>query len=132
MPYVRRNDEGNISGIFMQKSDEANEHLEGNDPEILEFLSTDKDAVLGEEEPDALQDLHHLRLSDLGMIRVVEDLIELLVEKDVISMAELPKNATVRLKHRQKLRNKLQPYAHALSGDKDTNVMNPRTWLEED
>ena len=48
-----------------------------------------------------------LSLSDLGLIRTIEDIINLLIEKKIISFTELPVEAQKRIKDRQRFREKL-------------------------
>jgi len=133
MPYVTRDDKGHINAIFSEQNALTSEQLSINDPELLTFVlqSDSKDKTTLDD--DQLDDIYNLKLSDLGMIRVLEDLIELLFEKDIIAISELPKVAQERLKQRQLLRKKLAPFANAVSEtNKDFNVLNPNNWLEED
>jgi hypothetical protein len=57
-----------------------------------------------------MQDEPYKRLteSDLAFIRVLEDMIALLAEKNVIKIAELPKAAQDKLASRHKLRFQLR------------------------
>lgn len=128
MPYVTRDNEGHINAIFNKPVSGAEEHLSARDPELVNFISGDEET---DDSEMAITELHDLRISDLGMIRVLEDLIETLIEKDVIMVRDLPKMAIQRLKTRRKMRRKLQPYSHVLSEDPDRNVLNPSTWIED-
>jgi hypothetical protein len=69
-----------------------------SDPEIWEFLNDNDDE-------DSLRT--SLNLSDLGLIRTIEDLINLLIAKKIISFTELPVEAQERIKQRQRFRKKL-------------------------
>lgn len=127
MPFVSRDSNGKINAIYNQATINSNEQLAVNDPELSAFLSSTPDST----EPPP-EELYDLRLSDLGLIRVLEDLVEVLIEKDVIRISDMPKIAIQRLKKRKMLRMKLAPYTKMMSGDKDTNVLNPDTWLDDD
>jgi hypothetical protein len=45
-----------------------------------------------------------LALSDMGIIRLLEDLIDLLIQKNVIIFTELPEQARERITERKRLR----------------------------
>ena len=69
------------------------------DEEILTFLSKDSDV-------DSWIQL--LSLSDVSIIRVIEDLIDVLVKKNVIMLTDLPEEARDKLKERKKVRKKME------------------------
>jgi hypothetical protein len=48
-----------------------------------------------------------LELSDTSIIRVLEDLIDLLIEKKLILFTELPKEAQEKIQSRKRLRTKM-------------------------
>ena len=56
-------------------------------------------------------------LADLGIARVTEDLIDLLIDKGVISFTELPENAQKKLIDRRGLRNELGYVAKLFNED---------------
>jgi len=45
----------------------------------------------------------------MGIIRLLEDLIDLLIQKNVIFFTELPEQAQERIKERKRLRETLNP-----------------------
>ncbi|MCX5821917.1 MAG: hypothetical protein NT047_18705 [Deltaproteobacteria bacterium] len=65
------------------------------DEEILDFLHTTVSA-------DSRKLL--LALSDMGIIRLLEDLIDLLIQKNVILFTELPEQAQERITERKRIR----------------------------
>ena len=65
------------------------------DEEILDFLHTTVSA-------DSRKLL--LTLSDMGIIRLLEDLIELLIQKNIILFTELPEQAQGKITERKRLR----------------------------
>ena len=80
MPYVQRNTQSEIIGLLRQPSDSANEFLVASHPDVVAFLS---DAAQGQESLFSPQ-------TDLEMVRIIEDLIELLISKNVIVLTDLP------------------------------------------
>ncbi|WP_456385981.1 hypothetical protein [Desulfolithobacter sp.] len=98
MLYVERDEQGKIVAICRQPGDRAVEAKELLDPEVLEFLCSSG-------EKDALSRL--LSLSDNSIIRVLEDLIDLLVRKKVILFTELPEEAQKKIQDRKQLRRRM-------------------------
>ena len=99
MPYVTRDDNGNIIGIFRSPMSGASEELSAEDPEIIQFLS---DGDSGE------QLKWELFVSDLLMGRLVEDMIDVLIDKNVMTITDLPAGAQRKLMRRRHLREKMQ------------------------
>ena len=95
MPYIQRNAEGTIVAIVKEASDDAREFLSPSHPEIITFLC----AGSGEQEQ-----FHPL--ADLEMVRVIEDLVELLISKNVIVLTDLPPAVQQKLLRQQSRRNK--------------------------
>jgi len=95
MTYVERDISGKIIGI----SDKANENCQ-------EMIKADS-----KELAVAVLQLTGLKLnidslaSDLEMIRVIEDLIDVLTEKSIISINDLPPAVQLKILTRKSLRN---------------------------
>ena len=100
MLYVKRDDAGNIIGLHNKPEPGAEEQKSIMDEEILEFLNRNIDA-----DPR----VHLLSLSDIGIIRILEDLINLLVRKNIILFTELPEEAQEKIRNRKRLREKISP-----------------------
>jgi len=112
MPFVRRDAEGNIEALFRTPRDGASEEVSTGDPEVRSFLG------LSDADGQELQDWIR---ADLSLARVTEDLIDLLIEKGIISFTELPEAAQAKLINRRGLRNELSYVASLFgSGDGDT------------
>lgn len=92
MTYIKRDGEGNIQAISFVKSKDFTEEL-NNDHELKRLIS----AMPPKADADAIA-------SDLEMIRVVEDLIDTLVAKSVISLNDLPQPVQLKLLKRKNLR----------------------------
>ena len=82
MLYVHRNANGKITGLSLEPGEKA-EAASINDPDVKEFLAE----------------------SDLDMARVLEDLIALLIKKNIITEDELPESAQLKLLYRRNTRN---------------------------
>lgn len=110
MPYVNRNKEGGIVQLLDTPSGENSEWLELASPEIVAFLqkpvsvSNIKDALSG---------------SDSEMIRVIEDLVDLLMEKQVFIFTELPEAAQSKLNARKKLRQDVNALDNLIGEDEN-------------
>lgn len=100
MPYVTRNKKGEIKSIYA--SPPPNAKAEWVDPEqmeeVVEFLNSSRDAE---------HSYSYLASSDLELIRVLEDLIDLLCEKHIIAFTELPESAQQKLGTRKKVRENM-------------------------
>lgn len=98
MLYVERNEVGKIVAVLREASRPDMESKLTVDSEILDFLGEhiDRDAVL-----------QLLASMDTGVIRVVEDLIDLLIKKNIIMLTELPEEAQEKLISRQRVRQRI-------------------------
>jgi hypothetical protein len=101
MPYVSRDESGRINGVFDHAEVGVSEEVPPNDPELARFL-----ADQGLSSPDAIRQL--LSESDLRMVRLVDDLIDLLIDKSVIKFTDLPPAAGEKYLQRQVARKRLQ------------------------
>ncbi len=93
MPYVTRDENNSIVALFKESQFEEQEYLPENAVEVRNFIGLNENV--------------HLETSDLGMARVLEDLIDLLISKHVIMLTELPIDAQSKLLKRQKTRQGL-------------------------
>lgn len=94
MFYIKRNAAGEIELLSKEAIGEASEKIAADDPEVLAFLS---------EQPGSTE---NFLASDLAFVRVVEDLMEVLLDKGVISFTDLPEAAQHKVMQRQSLRAK--------------------------
>lgn len=106
MLYVERDGRGNIVAIYNAPNEKATEQKDSADGEVLDFLSE----TAGEDSRKLL-----LSLSDKGMIRLIEDLIDLLIRKNIILFTELPEQAREKMQERSKLRGEIA--SHSLTVD---------------
>lgn len=83
MPYVQRNAQGEIVSLLKEAATSASEFLPATHPEVAAFLSDTAGA------PDAAASIFS-PTSDLEMVRIIEDLVDLLIAKNVIVLTDLP------------------------------------------
>lgn len=98
MLYVKRNITGQIEALSNHQSPEFSEQLSLDSEELVAFLSDEERQNLAKE---------HLHHSDFSMVRILEDLIEVLITKNIIQFTELPDGAQDKILARKKLRNLL-------------------------
>jgi len=119
MPYVVRQADGSISAILKEATADSGEYLPESHPDIAEFLGADTVMAGGYNKGEA-----NLRLalqdSDADIARVTEDLVHLLVKKNVILFTELPEIVQEKLISREKLRTKLNAPGHTIISDDET------------
>jgi hypothetical protein len=120
MPYVIRQADGSVSAIFKDTVTESDEFLPLNHPDITAFIGQG-DVIDNESSREregnvrvALQD------SDAEIARVTEDLVGLLVKKNIILFTELPDIVQEKLISREKLRSKLNLPGPTIISDDET------------
>ncbi|MDH4392696.1 MAG: hypothetical protein QE285_14895 [Aquabacterium sp.] len=86
MPFVRRDAQGALLSLHRQAEGGATEWLADNDAQVLSFLA---------QQADGFEQL------DADFIRVLEDLIDVLVDRHVINMTDLPPAARDKLAARR-------------------------------
>jgi hypothetical protein len=99
--YVKRDENGEITMVGREPGPEMTESLDADDPAVQRFLQS------GEDDPTA-EVAEALQRSDAELVRVVEDLTNLLIQKGVIQFTELPKAAQHKLLDRRQLRRDRQ------------------------
>ncbi len=98
MFYVERDKDGKIVALHNATNPSLVEQKSLMDKEVVEFLNA----------TDSWKQL--MALSDLGTIRVVEDLIDILVRKNIINFTELPEHAQQRIMERKQIREKISSH----------------------
>ncbi len=92
MPYIGRSQNGEIVVVAVNKSTAVAEWMDPATPELRAFLA--QLAPAGDD----------LSRSDQALIRVVEDIVNTLIEKNVIRFTDLPEAAQHKLLERRSLR----------------------------
>ena len=98
MPYIERSADGKIIGLRTVAGPNSTETKSLTDDEILNFLKDNLDNTF-------LKSL--LAQSDAGLIRLLEDLIDLLTKKNIILFTELPEKAQEKIIEREQIREKI-------------------------
>jgi hypothetical protein len=99
MFFIERSADGVIVAIHQMPSEKAMEQKTLMDEEVLEFLGRDNKLNSW---------IKLLSLSDVSIIRVLEDLVDLLVKKNVIMLTELPEEARDKLRERKRVRERME------------------------
>jgi len=115
MPYVMRNAEGRIIAVLSEEV-EGSEMVGSNDPDLGKFLSADSPEQRAQRE---------LMESDLGLIRVIEDLINVLVERGVIMFNDFPEPVQRKLLSRSGLRKEFSYVDDLFNADDNTFLPPP-------
>lgn len=117
MPYVQRNTEGKIVAVSASETATTREWVEEGSHDLNAFLL---DMALGKDgvDPGVVRALGE---SDLAMIRVVEDVVDLLIEQNLLRFTDLPVPAQEKLMQRRSLRSHLNSLS-LLSND-DSGVI---------
>jgi hypothetical protein len=94
MPYVKRDEQGRITALNLEPGDGL-EEISSSSSELLDFMHS-----MGLEQST-------LQQSDMRLVRVLEDLIDLLIDRDVIRFTDLPLPAQEKLMERRSMRQSL-------------------------
>lgn len=94
MPYVMRDSQGRIFSVHQDSSVPGSEFAAPDSPEVLAFLYAGESASKAE-----------LAALDLSFIRVIEDVIDILVQRNLILFTELPPVVQEKLNKRRLVRN---------------------------
>ena len=110
MPYIKRDDSGRIVMVSDVASPGTPEEIAFDAPELRTFVEHLTDNGSGVFET-----------SDMKLIRVIEDVIDLLIAKNVICITELPPPVQTKLMERRSLRQSLNVLT--LFGDDDQSII---------
>ena len=110
MLYVKRDTDGSIISITRQATSDSDEVVQANDEEVIEFIFSNSSTELSK---------NYLSHTDAEMIRIVEDLVELLIGKNLIMLTDLPEAAQDKILARKQIRSKFNPETHLLVDDED-------------
>jgi hypothetical protein len=108
MPYVRRDSEGRVAAVFAEPQADADEFLGPGAEELRAFVG-DPDDGGGARQT--------LTASDLELVRVLEDLIAVLLDKNIIQPTDLPAEARAKLLKRRQLRGELEALVGLVAED---------------
>lgn len=106
MTYIKRDEFGLITAVSQEPLEGFSEMSQDDEAAVTDFV----EANLEFAEASFIQ-------HDLDFVRVIEDVIELLMAKNVIQFTELPEASQGKMLNRQKLRSKLQNHLDLLGDD---------------
>lgn len=101
MPYAQRDAQGNLVALHAQPTPQATEWVDVTTEEVRQFVGLDHVPPISNEI------IEHLSSSDMQMVRVLEDLLEVLIANKVILFTDLPMPAQVKLLERRSARRRL-------------------------
>lgn len=96
--YIKRDSLGKIVAVHEAQNEEFSELAKDDDPEFLNFLKCSACKT-------SLQ-TSSLQQTDADFIRVLEDVIDVLIDKNLIQFTDLPLAAREKLSTRQHLRKR--------------------------
>lgn len=124
MPYVQRNASGLISAIFLESREHAEEFLPNDHPDIQNFfggilpqsnrgkpapfrVDPETGFICVDEAGEPTRCGNWIPDSDVALIRVIEDIIDALIDKNVIMFTDLPEAARAKILSRKNARERL-------------------------
>jgi hypothetical protein len=96
VPYVRRNAEGQIESLH-RSGDSSAEFLAESNEEVRSFFG----AAMGVDSPADFDRL------DADFVRVLEDVIDTLIVKNILNITDLPEQAQAKLFARKSFRERV-------------------------
>ena len=111
MPFIRRNASGAVDSLHRRDEGGA-EFLPDDHPDVRAFLAAG--ATPGAETPEKVERFAEL---DADFVRVIEDVIDTLISKNVINITDLPLEAQTKLFGRKGYRERATKDALKLFGD---------------
>jgi hypothetical protein len=114
MPYARRDDSGKIIAL-LQTAEDDTVYIPVDHPDVVTFLHHNPFAGVTGNEMDQLS--ADMLDSDIKMIRVIEDVIDLLISKNIINLFELPQPAQEKILSKRGRRERLFGSGGSIIGD---------------
>ena len=105
MPFVKRDEQGDVIAVSQESGPDFTEEVAKDDSAMIAFIN------------DVGGEGSILAASDLDLIRVVEDVVELLIAKGLILFTELPENAQKKIMLRQRMRSQAGNLQDLISKD---------------
>lgn len=108
MAYINRDSTGKIIEIFENRQYDTQEYISIDNAELIAFI---KQAATHHDVKTVLSS------SDVALVRVLEDLINTLIDKNIIQFIDLPLAAQAKLANREKIRNHLTSLDNLMADD---------------
>ncbi|MFU8789646.1 MAG: hypothetical protein ACNA7G_11500 [Methylobacter sp.] len=110
MPYALQDDAGKILALYDRPEDMNAHWLDDDAPAVVSF----KQGLL-----ESAKTAKQLAASDMELIRVLEDVVELLIKKQIFVFTDLPEFAQAKLSKRQKMRSDMVSLTSLIGNDDD-------------
>lgn len=114
MPYVLRSPDGQILSLH-KEAEEVAEFLPPDDPQVQAFLNGDNTEAAPAQQFATL---------DADLVRVLEDLIDALIARNILMVTDLPAQAQQKLFDRKSFRSSMKNYSLRLF-DADPEASRP-------
>ena len=108
MAFIQRNAQGEIIAVSETAQSEYDEEISIHSPDLIDYLAKTTNSDVAKV---ALSE------SDTDFVRVLEDLINTLIEKKVIVLTDLPFAAQEKLSSREKIRGQLNSLENLMAED---------------
>lgn len=102
MPYAVRNAQGQLTSLHRHDPG-VGDWVQADDPQVLEFLGISTDDPNPGNEVSAAQGFEQL---DADFIRVLEDVIDVLMSRNLLNITDLPDVAQSKLFQRRSFRDR--------------------------
>ena len=107
MPFVKRDAQGRVTSVHREQDSQDLQYLPPNHPDVVALLDPTRETVA--------EGRGELLKSDFEMIRVYEDLTDILIGKRIVVLTDFPPAAQEKLIRRKRLRSSLSPITEVLS-----------------
>ncbi|BCD87277.1 hypothetical protein PSm6_36840 [Pseudomonas solani] len=98
MVYVQRDERGRVLRVESEPFEHMTHSMPAADPEVQSWLAS----------RSLHEHLMSLQHSDLELVRVIEDLVSVLVDRGVMRYTDLPEAARTKLQHRAQARAQVE------------------------
>lgn len=112
MIYIERNSTGEINNIHFAPGPNY-EEISLHDPKLKEFIENSPHSE------DLIQDV--LNQLDLDMVRVIEDVIDILIDKNIMLFTDLPEPVQNKILFKKAIRNISKKNTHIIEDEELIN-----------
>ncbi len=117
MPFVHKDAAGKILAVYTDPV-EGGQEVAPDDPALKEFIQNNIPGAAGGDAPGGGNEWME---SDLALARVIEDLIEVLIDKKLIMFTDFPEGAQKKLLDRRGLRKEFDLVEDLFGDGEDEN-----------
>lgn len=114
MPFVKRDSQGRVTSVHREQDSPELQYLPPSHPDLQGLLDPAGEATA--------EGRGGLVRSDYEMIRVYEDLTDILISKRIVVLTDFPPAAQEKLIRRKRLRSSLSPITEVLSPEDEQGL----------